>query len=279
MTTYVFEDVLYISEAKGSITNILLSFHLPLKSIRHRIQTGLIKVNQETVSFDHDVSLFDVISVDLFETCQYEPSGKYPCIVYEDDHYLIVNKPEGQVVHDDHNSLCHDVATYLNHRVIRFAGRLDIDTSGLMLFYKHFVASSATDELMMKHQIDKTYLTIVEGQVNKCGTIQLPIGKDRHSNKQRISQTGVLATTHYKVLNSSKKRSLLQVTIETGRKHQIRVHMQAIGHPIVGDVLYGKKANRMALHCFRLSFKDPFSHQTIDVKQDPSISFYALLNS
>lgn len=278
MIAYVNEDTLYLSEVEGNIISLLQSFSIPLKTIHHFIQTKQIKINDETITFDTIVHYYDYVSINIKEECQYIPSGSLPNIIYEDDHYLIVDKPSMQLVHDDENSLCHDVATYLNNRVIRFAGRLDYETTGLVMFYKHFVVSSAVDQLMMNHELNKTYLAIVEGEVTKDGTISLPIGKDRHTNKQRISQTGKQAITHYTVEQIKNKKTLLSVSIETGRKHQIRVHMYSIGHPIVGDPLYGKKANRMALHCFRLVWKDPFSNIDMSIESKPSLSFN-LLNS
>lgn len=278
MIAYVNEDVLYLSEVEGPIIPLLQSFYIPLKTIHHSIQTKQIKVNDEAIRFDTIIGYYDYVSINIQEECQYIPSGTIPNIVYEDDHYLIVNKPSKQLVHAQTNSLCHDVATYLKHRVIRFAGRLDYETTGLVLFYKHFVVSSAVDHLMMNHELHKTYLTIVEGEIVTSGSITLPIGKDRHSNMQRISQSGKPAITHYTVERTGNKKTLLSVSIETGRKHQIRVHMKAIGHPIIGDAIYGKKANLMALHCFRLTWENPFTHLTMMVESNPTLAFFELLN-
>ena len=150
-------------------------------------------------------------------------------------------------------------------RKIKHVHRLDRDTTGAILFAKHALAGSILDKTLEERSIKRTYFALVHGQLKrKKGTIQEPIGRDRHHpTKRRVSASGQPAITHYELLeyNSKQNLSLIQCQLDTGRTHQIRVHLSSIGHPIVGDKLYGGKPlfERQALHAGKLVIPHPFT--------------------
>ncbi|MGZ9585142.1 RluA family pseudouridine synthase [Paenibacillus marinisediminis] len=203
-------------------------------------------------------------------------------ILYEDDACLVAYKPAGMPVHAASSEqeaeraalanavACHYVWTGQEVR-IRHIHRLDADTTGPVLYAKNALAHAILDEAMREKRIRRTYTAFVHGRVMQMkGVIDAPIGKDRHrSGRRRVSPNGDRAVTHYEVLRAGDRYSLVQLELETGRTHQIRVHMSHIGHPLVGDELYGgetKLLQRQALHGVELCFPHPFSGQAIKVQ-------------
>lgn len=201
-------------------------------------------------------------------------------ILYEDDHLIVFNKPPFMNTHP--NDMEHDRHTLLNAAAyhmningqkgaIRQIHRLDQDTSGAILFAKHALAGGILDRMLEQHRIKRTYLALVHGLLKrKKGTIQKSIGRDRHhAVKRRVSPTGQPAITHYQVLKLDKEKqlTLLKVWLETGRTHQIRVHLSDMGHPLAGDLLYGGKPifKRQALHSAKLEFIHPLTMEKIEV--------------
>ncbi len=174
-------------------------------------------------------------------------------IVYEDEDLAIINKPRGLVVHPAHG---HEDGTMVNGLMYAFEGRLsgingvlrpgivhriDKDTSGLLAVCKSDRAHLVMSEKMKEHDIERVYHTVVRGTFKELeGTIDKPIGRcDQDRKKMCVRQDGRRAVTHYRVLETLGSYSYLEVRLETGRTHQIRVHMQSIGHPVMGDPLYG----------------------------------------
>lgn len=208
----------------------------------------------------------------------------YPLeVLYEDDDCMVVHKPAGLSVHPagpgEQRTLANAVASYYETTgqqvAVRHIHRLDQWTSGPVLYAKHAFAQYKLDADMREKAIERIYLAVVHGVPHQQrGTINAPIGKDRHvSGKRRVSPRGDEAITHYEVLAryAEDSASLLRLRLETGRTHQIRVHLSHIGHPIVGDTLYGSKDStmtRQALHGERLRFHHPLSGSLIDV-EDP----------
>lgn len=196
------------------------------------------------------------------------PTWKTPLnIIYEDDDVLAVYKPKNVLVHDDGNTtktLSNGVSFYFQSKGeqanVRCLHRLDKDTSGIVIFPKHMLALSFLSYQMENNLITKEYLAIVRGKFsNNEGIIVEPIGSNRHlNNTYVVSKTGKPAETNYQVLSSNNNLSLLKVTIKTGRTHQIRVHLQHIGHPIVGDSIYGKdKEETLKLLAYKITFIHP----------------------
>ncbi|MEK3731420.1 RluA family pseudouridine synthase [Paenibacillus sp. FSL M8-0334] len=200
-------------------------------------------------------------------------------VLYEDDFCLVANKPAGINVHGDSTggeelTLNHAVAAYYQasglHTAVRPIHRLDKDTTGPVLYAKNEYAQLKLDEDMREKKIARIYAAIVQGQVQDgLTTIDLPIGKDRHHrSRRRVSLTGQQAVTHILSVERSRYASLLRLRLETGRTHQIRVHMSHMGHPLIGDSLYGGNARpfgRQALHGERLIFAHPLTGEQIEV--------------
>ena len=191
-------------------------------------------------------------------------------VLYEDDDIIIVNKPAYLLVHTDgqtHDTLTNRLHAYYKEKSIIFdvfpVHRIDYETSGMVIFAKHFLAQSYFSHLFEKQEIKKYYVCIARHPFDrKSGSIKTKIGKDRHSQKQIISSTGKVCETRYKVIKEMTELSLVEVEIIGGRKHQIRVHLASIGHPILGDKLYGvNQGKRLMLHFKKVEFIHPRTHK------------------
>ncbi|WP_223285425.1 RluA family pseudouridine synthase [Paenibacillus sp. PL91] len=200
-----------------------------------------------------------------------------PAVLYEDDFCLVLHKPAGMAVHEavagQTGTLDEAAARHLLSQgdplTVRHIHRLDDDTSGPVLYAKNDLAQWKLDEAMRAKAIDRQYIAVVHGRLAKpSGTINLPIGKDRHHRaKRRVSESGEQAVTHYETIDASSQLSLLRVKLETGRTHQIRVHMSYIGHSLVGDGLYGGDARLLghqALHGEKLVFPHPWTDSLVE---------------
>ena len=199
-------------------------------------------------------------------------------IVYEDEDIVVVNKPAGMPVHPSlnnyENSLANGLMYYYQEQgkpfIFRCTNRLDRDTSGLTVVAKHMVSSSILSSMGMRHEITREYLAIVRGALKPSeGTIDAPIGRTGSSLIERKIdfENGERAVTHYRVVEEQNGHSLVSLILETGRTHQIRVHMKYIGHPLVGDYLYNpdmEYIDRQALHSHRLSFTHPVTGEKME---------------
>lgn len=222
------------------------------------------------------LSAGDTLTVHIRET---ESSPNIPpvdlplCIVYEDEDIIVVNKPAGMPVHPSlnnyRNSLANALMYYYQQQgkpfIFRCTNRLDRDTSGLTVIAKHMVSSSILSAMTARHKIRREYLAIVRGHVTPpSGTIDAPIGRaGTPLIERRIDfEHGERAVTHYRVVKEKNGHSLVSLVLETGRTHQIRVHMKYLGFPLVGDYLYNpdmEYIQRQALHSHSLSFRHPIT--------------------
>lgn len=196
-------------------------------------------------------------------------------VLFEDDHVIVFNKPAFMSTHPndetDKNTLLNAAQFYLHSKGenvhIRHVHRLDKDTTGAILFAKHALAGAILDRMLEKHELKRTYIAIVHGHLKKKeATINEPIGRDRHHpTRRRVSPSGQGAITHYRLIKVEKGHSYIKCWLETGRTHQIRVHLSHIGNPLVGDLLYGGKPlfKRQALHAARLEFTHPITREEI----------------
>lgn len=200
-------------------------------------------------------------------------------IIYEDDHLMVLNKGAQQVtvpsVKQRETSLANGILHYYYlHNLpytVHIVTRLDRDTSGLVLVAKHRYAHALLANLQSKNEIDRTYVGFVEGCLQKkAGTINLPIGRKAYSIIEReVNNTGQKAITHYKVIKDFIDYSYLEIKLETGRTHQIRVHFSSVGHPLLGDDLYGKSSKdikRQALHCQKLEMTHPITGEKLFIE-------------
>jgi len=211
----------------------------------------IIKVRIEETNYNNTIS---PIAMDLD-------------IIYEDELMLIINKSAGIKVYpttqSDNYTLANGIKYYLLQKGIKseahFVHRLDTNTSGAIIIAKNSYAHNLIDQQLKSKQIQRSYIAIVEGNIiNNKGTIEFPISKiNNTSNKRQVSNSGEMAITHYEAIRKTDQMSLLKVSLETGKTHQIRVHLSYIGHPLLGDKLYGgnnKYINRQALHSYKLSW-------------------------
>lgn len=195
-------------------------------------------------------------------------------IVYEDEDILVINKPANTPIHPSQghyeNTLANGIAWYYASKgetfVYRAINRLDRDTTGLLVVAKHMLSACILSKMVATRQIHREYLAIATGKLDTSGTITAPIGRKDGSTVERCVnfETGESACTHYRLLeyDASRDLSLAAVHLETGRTHQIRIHMQYIGHPLPGDFLYNpdyRYIERQALHSWKLSFVHPIT--------------------
>lgn len=189
-------------------------------------------------------------------------------VVYEDEDLLVVNKAAGLPVHPSkgnfENTLANGVMYYYASGgfdfTFRVVNRLDRDTTGLLIVAKNPYSAAVLSEMMKAREIHRTYLAIVEGEVTDSGVIDLPIGRVGDSVLRQVCDDGESAVTHFEKVEHRKGLSLVKLQLETGRTHQIRVHMKHLGHPLIGDFLYNSDCDlmaRQALHSCKLTLKHP----------------------
>ncbi len=213
------------------------------------------------------------------EASQYSPSDQLPLYVaYEDEYLLIVGKPRGIATHPNEagqtNTLMNMVVHYLSskgHHYAEHIHRIDEGTKGLIVIAKNPIVKGQLDRMIEKKEIIRTYEAVVEGKVkNNHGTIRASIGNDRHHpTRKMVSPSGQMAITHYEVVGKHELFTKVHAILETGRTHQIRVHFAHLGHPIVGDTLYGAKktpTNTYELHAFKVQFRHPITGEMIVVE-------------
>ena len=227
----------------------------------------------------HRVSEGDIISITLPQEHSYFPPEDIPVdVVFEDDDLMVINKQPGIVVHPTNGCKSGTCANALAHYMeetghifkIRFVNRLDRDTSGLLLVAKNAYCQNHITDQMKKDLIHKKYIAIVKGIVSsENGTIDLPIGRpDREDIRRGVHPDGAPSVTHYEVLEYLNGHTLIELRLQTGRTHQIRVHMSHIGHPVLGDSLYDVEApdliGRQALHAAGLSLIHPITKERME---------------
>lgn len=201
-------------------------------------------------------------------------------VVYEDEDIVVVNKPADMPIHPSlnnyENTLGNAAAYYFEKQgksfVFRCINRLDRDTTGLTILAKHMVSCSMLQNDMVERKISREYLAIVEGNFEKAdGIVNAPIGRKEGSTIERMVdyENGERAVTHYRILEQKENVAMVALKLETGRTHQIRVHMTSIGHPLVGDFLYNpnnKQMSRQALHAWHLSFVHPITKEWMELE-------------
>lgn len=239
--------------------------------------SGKISVNDKVAKLNHRINSNDKIEIDMKkdEHQNIEPEKMELEVVYEDIDLIVISKRPGMVVHPTRGyplgTLANGVLYYFKEKgencIVRLVSRLDMDTSGLIIIAKnqfsHMALARDMQDKDLQGTFEKSYMAIVHGNMqSKSGTIDLPIGKpDEESIKREVCADGQKSITHYEVIESFKNGDLVKMTLETGRTHQIRVHLSHIGHPIYGDSLYGNEEShyidRQALHAYKLIIPHP----------------------
>ena len=233
-----------------------------------------ILVNGVHYYMRQELSTGDHLQVRICETQNSEkiPPTKLPLdIVYEDEDLLVLNKPAGMPIHPSlnnyTNSMANALAYYFQSQgkpfIFRCCNRLDRDTSGLTIVSKHLVSGSILSDMTKYREVHREYLAIARGSVTPSeGTIQAPLGRKEGTIIERTVdwEHGEDAVTHYKVVKEANGHSLVSLRLETGRTHQIRIHMKYLGYPLIGDYLYNpdmEYMTRQALHSHHMEFTHP----------------------
>ena len=260
-------------------------------AVQRMISAGQALVNGRASKAGYLLRSGDTVAISALQSERHapeiQPQPTPLAIVYEDQDLLVVNKPAGMVVHPARG---HFGDTLLDMLLARYpemgqfgdsehpgiVHRLDKDTSGLLIVAKNMRAQAALVEQMKQHAIIKRYLALVEGVVAlDAGSIDAPIGRDPRYRQQMAITTASSreARTHFRVVQRFSRHTLLLLQLETGRTHQIRVHLQAIGYPVVGDPVYGPTGkhdtlplSRQFLHAYQLAFNHPITGQRIELE-------------
>ena len=257
------------------------NLQLSSRRIKKLLKEKKITINGKTAYWDNTVRGGDLLTIDLAEKIETQiiPQDIPVEVLYEDEFLLAVNKPPYRLMHPtanhDRDTLGNALRYYFDlHGIqapVRFLSRLDMNTSGAVIVPKQAEVHSKLMLQLEQKKIQKKYLAVVEGIVVPAeGTINEPIGPDLANHiKRAVSEAGVEAVTLYNTVKALREAALLGVVIITGRTHQIRVHMSHIGHPIIGDELYGTESSvisRQALHAYSISFEHPVTGEKINVE-------------
>lgn len=267
--------------------------------IQKMIENGNILVNDIKVKDSYKVKENDYITIEAIEeTTDILPENIPLDIYYEDDDLIVVNKPSGMVVHPApgnytgtlvnaliyHTNNLSKVNTNIRPGIVH---RIDADTSGLLLVAKNDKAHNILAEAIQKKEVVREYIALVEGIIMEdTATIDAPIGRDKNNRKKMTvtSENSKDAVTHIKVLDRYKDSTLIRCKLETGRTHQIRVHLSYIGHPVVNDPVYGHKKLidkdfGQMLHAEKLGFVHPTTKEYMEFTAKPPKRFEEILNT
>ena len=240
-----------------------------------------VLVNGEHYYMKHELNTGEHLSIHICETkCSEKiPPIQIPLdIVYEDEDIIVINKPAGMPIHPSlnnyTNSMANALAWYYQEQgkpfIFRCCNRLDRDTSGLTVVAKHLVSGNILSDMVRRRDIHREYLAIVRGHVSpEAGTINAPLARKPGTIIERTVdwEQGETAITHYRLIEERNGHSLVSLRLETGRTHQIRIHMKYLGYPLIGDYLYNpdmEYIGRQALHSHRLSFTHPITGEPME---------------
>lgn len=266
--------------------------------LQKMIDEGYVLVNDKEVKASYMVHANDLITIDDYnETSDIVPENIPLDIVYEDDYLLVINKPSGMVVHPAPGNYRGTLVNALMYHCNHLSGvngsvrpgivhRIDADTSGLLLVAKDDNVHNDLAKQISEKSVVRKYICLVHGVIHEdSATIDAPIGRDTRDRKKMCvtGDNSKEAITHIKVLERYNTATLIECVLETGRTHQIRVHMNYINHPVVNDPVYGynkmddKEFGQM-LHAKEIGFVHPITHEFMDFKADAPQKFYEILD-
>ena len=285
----------YIAKKDGSLSRSM---------IQKLLEENKIIVNGNIVKASYKVQVGDKIQIEIEppKEVKLEAQNIPIDIIYEDDDIIVVNKPKGLVVHPANGNpdgtlvnaimaICKDSLSGIGGELRPgIVHRLDKDTSGLLIVAKNDKAHINMSEQIKNRKVKKTYIALVRGIISENeATINMPIGRStKDRKKMAVTKNGKEAITHFKVLNryttSKASYTLLEVKIDTGRTHQIRVHMAEIGHPVVGDMVYSNGKNEFGakgqcLHAKKLEFSHPITGKHMTLEADLPKYFQDIIDS
>lgn len=271
MNNYQFKIQYPANRSSESVAEVLKELLIPRKW-RHFLRIDQqVLINGKYLPFNFQVNPGDYIELNLqhVESTQqnYPASGKLPRVIYEDNNLLIIDKPAGQKTHpnlNETNTALNDCCTYLGYSPF-IVHRLDMLTHGLLLIAKNPAVVPILNRQLTNKTFHRDYYAWIQSAnlKNTQGTIDQPIGQDPLDQRKRIvSPNGQKAITHYQTVSQKKDKTLLKIKLDTGRTHQIRVHLAYLGCPIIGDPLYNPNYHpeqQLQLEAYRISFIEPFS--------------------
>ena len=273
----------YINEDENlTLKEVLLDkLNFSVRSLSKMKRYKTVKVNNKYIRPSDKINKDDLIEVKIEEDmAEFKPQDLNLPILYDDFDIIMVNKPPFMVVHPTKSHYENTIANGVTHYImekdekvkIRFVNRLDMNTSGLVIVAKNPYAQFVLSSDMKEDKVEKMYIAVVKGVVKEdSGTINEPIYRPTDDSVKRIvHKDGQPSVTHFEVVERLKNATVLKLKLETGRTHQIRVHLNHIGHGIIGDELYGhvdeSLINRQALHAFSLRFKQPRTREDLEFK-------------
>lgn len=256
-------------------------------NIKRLIEEDKVKVNGKIQKASYKVEDGDVIQIEKVEekTITLKPQDIPLDIIYEDNDIIVINKQKGLVIYPSNGNpdgtlvnaimnICKDSLSSVGGEIRPgIVHRLDKDTSGLIIVAKNDKAHIQMSEQIKNHEVTKTYIALVRGNISENeATIKMPIARStKDRKKMAVSKDGKDAITHFDVIKKYNKYTLIEVRIETGRTHQIRVHMSTIGYPIIGDIVYSNGKNPFGvegqmLHSWKLDFYHPITKKRLQLE-------------
>ncbi|CAH2214351.1 RluA family pseudouridine synthase [Tepidibacter aestuarii] len=273
-----------VQDKELTLKKILLDkLNMSVRFINKMKKDRNILVNSKYQTLSHETKVGDLIEVRIDEESNhFEPQDLNTHVLYEDFDIMMIDKPPYMVVHPTKShpdqTIANGIMFYLKDKNesprIRFVNRLDMNTSGLLIVAKNAYAHHLLSQDMKENKVTKKYIAIVKGIIEKdFGTIDQPIYRETEDSIKRVvDERGQKSVSHFKVIERLEDATIVEVLLETGRTHQIRVHLSHLGHGIIGDELYGyvdeSLIKRQALHAYELEFNQPRTKEELDFKAD-----------
>ena len=271
----------FVSLNKISLKKFLKEKSISIRAYKELIKDGIL-VNEDLVYKNINIKKNDIVKIKIAEEdYDYKPVKGPLDIVYEDDNLLVINKDYGITVNSNNQiSLANHIAYYFKESEIktkiRLINRLDMNTSGLIMIAKNKYSQAYYQKQIEENLLTKKYLAYVEGDYNINRLYKINLAYDKNKKFYLNDEDGKLAITYFKTLDVRNGYSIIECDIKTGKTHQIRASLCELGHPIIGDILYGSKheLERFLLHSYYLSFKEFISGESIILERYPNFKLF-----